>query len=220
MGMRFRKSVNLGGGTKLTASKSGLSISGGVKGARTSVSTSGRKRTTVSIPGTGISYTKEHGSHGGGKASKGSSANYAVAESIEEFVPVDMAESISTILDKQTLQSLNEDAFQAYANGFIQYAKEQAETPDAGVDIAKITQQLAKIREETRRRVAAKTEKPKKEKVKKGKPEKEKKNSGIIKFVLAAVYAIAGLALIKSGIVYFIIAELLAVLFFIWGKKK
>ena len=64
MGMRFRKSIKLGGGTKLNLSKSGVGISTGVKGFRVSKNTSGRSRVTASLPGTGLSYTKEYGSSG------------------------------------------------------------------------------------------------------------------------------------------------------------
>lgn len=64
MGIRFRKSIKLGGGTKLNLSKSGVGISTGVKGFRVSKNTSGRSRVTASLPGTGLSYTKEYGSSG------------------------------------------------------------------------------------------------------------------------------------------------------------
>lgn len=64
MGMKFRKSINLGGGTKLNLSKSGVGLSTGVKGFRVSKNTSGRSRVTASLPGTGLSYTKEYGSSG------------------------------------------------------------------------------------------------------------------------------------------------------------
>lgn len=75
MGIRFRKSINLGGGTKLNLSKSGVGISSGIKGARKSISTSGRSRTTVSIPGTGISYVKESNRHARKSAPKKSVAS-------------------------------------------------------------------------------------------------------------------------------------------------
>lgn len=65
MGFRFRKSVNLGGGTKLNISKSGIGISTGIKGARKSINTSGKSRTTLSLPGTGLSYVKESGGKSG-----------------------------------------------------------------------------------------------------------------------------------------------------------
>lgn len=58
MGFRFRRSVNLGP-FRLTASKSGLGVSAGVKGLRVTKTASGRVRTTASIPGTGISYVEE-----------------------------------------------------------------------------------------------------------------------------------------------------------------
>ena len=58
MGFNFRKSINLGGGLKLNLGKKSVGISAGVKGARVSVNSKGRKAATLSIPGTGISYTK------------------------------------------------------------------------------------------------------------------------------------------------------------------
>lgn len=58
MGFRFRKSKKLGP-FRFTLSKSGLGASVGVKGFRVTKTATGRVRTTVSIPGTGISYVKE-----------------------------------------------------------------------------------------------------------------------------------------------------------------
>ncbi|ENY8599127.1 DUF4236 domain-containing protein [Clostridioides difficile] len=58
MGFNFRKSINLGGGLKLNLGKKSVGISAGVKGARVSVNSKGRKSAKLSIPGTGISYTK------------------------------------------------------------------------------------------------------------------------------------------------------------------
>lgn len=57
MGWYFRKSINLGGGFRLNFSKSGIGISGGIKGFRVSSGPRGR-RLTASIPGTGIYYSK------------------------------------------------------------------------------------------------------------------------------------------------------------------
>ena len=58
MGFRFRKSMKMGP-FRVTLSKSGLSYSAGVKGLRVTKTASGAVRTTASIPGTGISYTKQ-----------------------------------------------------------------------------------------------------------------------------------------------------------------
>lgn len=59
MGLRFRKSINLGGGAKINLSKSGVGYSIGTKGARITKKASGGSKTTLSVPGTGISYVKE-----------------------------------------------------------------------------------------------------------------------------------------------------------------
>lgn len=59
MGLRFRKSINLGHGLRMNLSKSGVGFSAGTKGFRVTKTANGRIRTTASIPGSGISYVKE-----------------------------------------------------------------------------------------------------------------------------------------------------------------
>lgn len=61
MGFRFRKAINLGGGFKINLSKSGVGYSWGTKGVRYTKTASGKTRTTLSIPGTGISHVMESG---------------------------------------------------------------------------------------------------------------------------------------------------------------
>ena len=58
MGFRFRKSIKFGG-VRINLSKSGIGYSVGTKGARITKTAKGTTRTTLSIPGTGISYVKE-----------------------------------------------------------------------------------------------------------------------------------------------------------------
>ena len=61
MGLRFRKSVNLGGGFRINFSKSGVGYSFGGKGFRYTRTARGTNRATLSIPGTGISWVEESG---------------------------------------------------------------------------------------------------------------------------------------------------------------
>ena len=65
MGFRFRKSIG-GKYFKINISKSGIGYSYGIPGYRKSIMPNGRKRTTYSIPGTGLSYVSE--SKGGNKS--------------------------------------------------------------------------------------------------------------------------------------------------------
>ena len=58
MGFSYRKSVRLGP-FRINASKSGVGWSVGTKGVRTTVTPSGRRYTTFSVPGTGLSYRPE-----------------------------------------------------------------------------------------------------------------------------------------------------------------
>lgn len=59
MGVRFRKSINLGGGFRINVSKSGVGYSWGTKGFRITKTAKGTTRKTYSIPRTGISYVSE-----------------------------------------------------------------------------------------------------------------------------------------------------------------
>jgi hypothetical protein len=66
MGLRYRKTIKAGP-LRVTASKSGISTSIGGKGARITKTANGKTRTTLSIPGTGLSYVSETG----GKKARG-----------------------------------------------------------------------------------------------------------------------------------------------------
>lgn len=57
MAVRFRKSFKVAPGLRVNVSSRGIGASAGVKGLRYSVNSRGQRRTTVSIPGTGISST-------------------------------------------------------------------------------------------------------------------------------------------------------------------
>ena len=59
MGLRFRKTINLGGGFRLNISKSGVGFSWGPKGFRITRTADGKTKKTFSIPGTGISYVMD-----------------------------------------------------------------------------------------------------------------------------------------------------------------
>jgi hypothetical protein len=56
MGFRFQRRIKLFPGVRLNISKSGVTTSIGTRGARVTLG-GGRTRTTVGIPGTGMSHT-------------------------------------------------------------------------------------------------------------------------------------------------------------------
>lgn len=68
MGFGFRKSFKIAPGVRLNVSSRGVGASFGVKGLRYSVNSRGQRRTTMSLPGTGLSYTST--------SSSGSRRNY------------------------------------------------------------------------------------------------------------------------------------------------
>jgi tetratricopeptide (TPR) repeat protein len=69
MSFRFRKSIKIAKGVRLNVSKSGLGTSFGTKGARYSVHSSGRRTTSVGIPGSGMGYVSTKSSSSSRKPS-------------------------------------------------------------------------------------------------------------------------------------------------------
>lgn len=83
MGWRYRKSINLGLGFRINLSKSGIGYSWGVPGYRITKMATGGRRTTYSIPGTGISYVEQNG-----KNSSSTDGLYLGNEEVFENVPI------------------------------------------------------------------------------------------------------------------------------------
>lgn len=79
MAFRARKSVKLGPGARLNLSKTGIGASVGPRGARYSVHSSGRRTTSVGVPGSGVGYVKTRGGGASRKASAGRTAPAAAA---------------------------------------------------------------------------------------------------------------------------------------------
>lgn len=73
MGFRARRSIKVAKGVRLNVSKGGVGVSVGGRGARYSVHSSGRRTTSVGIPGTGVSHvsTKTSGSRAKGRSGAG-----------------------------------------------------------------------------------------------------------------------------------------------------
>ena len=58
MGFRFRRSMKILPGIRLTVGKSSVGISAGVPGARVSLNSRGRVTTSAGIPGSGLYWTE------------------------------------------------------------------------------------------------------------------------------------------------------------------
>ena len=68
MGFRFRKSVKIAPGVRVNIGKKSASVSVGPKGMKQTFSTTGRKTTTVGIPGSGLSYSSSSKMGGGSRS--------------------------------------------------------------------------------------------------------------------------------------------------------
>ena len=60
MGLRFRKSLKLSKFLRINLSKSGISLSGGLPGARASINNKGVVRKSIGAVGSGIYYSEQH----------------------------------------------------------------------------------------------------------------------------------------------------------------
>jgi tetratricopeptide (TPR) repeat protein len=79
MGIRFRRSIKIAPGVRLSVSKTGFGVSAGVRGARYSIHSSGRRTTTIGIPGTGISQVSTSYGDQTDRRSRGARAAQAAA---------------------------------------------------------------------------------------------------------------------------------------------
>lgn len=85
MGFRYSKSIRVGKATRINLSKSSVGTSTGVKSARLGVGPRGM-RTTLSVPGTGLSYSSQLGS--GGKRSSTRRAQPQAVMAVVQPAPV------------------------------------------------------------------------------------------------------------------------------------
>lgn len=91
MGLRFRKSINLGGGFKINLSKSGIGYSWGTKGYRVTKTARGTTRRTYSIPGTGISWVDESGGRSRNRSRSNNRSNTRSRSNTRQYQPTQPA---------------------------------------------------------------------------------------------------------------------------------
>ena len=110
MGIRYRKSINLGGGFRINISKSGIGYSWGTKGYRYTKTARGTTRKTYSIPGTGISYVEESGGKGANTPQQQASASNKVSienVNISNYQSAEYGELLSHIRKAKRLDRLS-----------------------------------------------------------------------------------------------------------------
>lgn len=110
MGLRFRKSFKVAPGVKVNLNKKSTSVTFGGKGVHKTYSSSGKKTTSVGIPGTGAYYTTSSG--GGSDSKKPSSHKRISADNLDPVLTEDLSfqnnvvDGSSASLDKFTTDSL------------------------------------------------------------------------------------------------------------------
>ena len=103
MGLRFRKSIKVAPGVKVNLNKKSTSITFGGKGVHKTISSTGKKTSSVGIPGTGMYYTSSSGS----RSNKHSSAKqlHESNNNIGENIP-QQASAPNASLEKFSTDSL------------------------------------------------------------------------------------------------------------------
>ena len=121
--LRFRKSRSLGKGVRLNLNKRSVGMSFGVRGARYSMSSSGRRTTSVGIPGTGLYSISSSGGGGGRQFGKsGARGRSTGARPGLVTITPEMADQI--IPKPNFLASAAERRFR---EGLVAYVKQQWE---------------------------------------------------------------------------------------------
>lgn len=103
MGLRFRRSMTLCKGVRLNFGKNGMSVSHGVKGFRQTYNlNTGKKTTTVGLPGTGIYYTTSEGGKKKSSSSGSKSTRSKITSSAYDatYVPVETVRTETIIKEK------------------------------------------------------------------------------------------------------------------------
>lgn len=102
MGLRFRKSIKIAPGVKLNLGSKSAGISIGTKGCRYSLNTSGRRTTTVGLPGTGLYY-----SHSSSGAKKSESKKKSVSRSYTSTAYAQQFNSKNSRLNWKNYRQIN-----------------------------------------------------------------------------------------------------------------
>ena len=119
MGFRFRKSIKIAPGVKMNLTKRGVGTTIGTRGAHLSVHSSGKKTTSVGVPGSGFSYVSSTSTHSRkNEASDNSDTQvqigdtfYDLGASLAPFVNYAAADLVEFILVEDQKQSPDRQAY-------------------------------------------------------------------------------------------------------------
>jgi hypothetical protein len=116
MALRFRKTVKLLPGVKLNISKSGVSTSHGVNGATLNLKKGRAMKTTLGIPGSGISHT----SHGRSKSRAGQTSVDTNSDEFESEVDHETAlRAVEKITGKKIDRNEKSGFWKAFISGLL-----------------------------------------------------------------------------------------------------
>lgn len=110
MGFRFRKSMKIAPGLRLTFGKRSIGLSAGIRGARVSLNSSGRVTSSAGIPGSGLYWTESVSLKGSRKSSGKTEETFINGESYVEDLPeLERPTSVARAPAKATIFSSKEE---------------------------------------------------------------------------------------------------------------
>jgi hypothetical protein len=121
MGLRMRKSITISKGIRLNIGKTGTSLSTGTSGLRQTIHSSGRRTTSIGIPGTGLSYVTSSGSSNQHAPSANASSGYRSSSHTQRQQ------------EKYNEQQQNSAIFQEHEN-FVESIKSLHKICDEGIN--------------------------------------------------------------------------------------
>ncbi len=124
MGLRFRKSINLGCGLRVNLSRSGVGYSWGGKGFRVSRSARGRVTRTYSIPGTGISYSTSSSSRSERSGNRTNRRNVSAQSHLNSGSSYDVNNGLgaTTFLQNAPIEMLGDEEYKVLSENAKKFA--------------------------------------------------------------------------------------------------
>ncbi len=107
MGLRFRKSVKVASGVRINLGKKSASITVGDKGFHHTVSSTGKKITSLSAPGTGLSYSSTRGKKPNDSKNSASTGQTSQTKTMQNKMDSNQSKTLSDkLLKKYSLRTI------------------------------------------------------------------------------------------------------------------
>ena len=131
MGLRFKRSIKISKGAKINLGKTGVSLSVGTRGAHYTVHSSGKKTTSVGLPGTGLSYVSTSGGGARRNTSQSSeSTAYVQRQEVQYTQNIEMVNDFNDFINQ--IRSIHKECSESVDWTALKDAPEPFESMSVG----------------------------------------------------------------------------------------